>query len=80
MIAIWRPTSLKSACCATAEQGKIASAAEQAAFRNQEIVMNLKRILGWNVSKVATVFPNVDFEYPENSQFPDFLRSSQRLK
>src|SRR6478672_6340541 len=51
MIAICLPTSLKSACWAQAEQETTSNATADAAFRNQEILMNVKRYEVWNVSR-----------------------------
>jgi hypothetical protein len=51
MIAICLPTSLKSACWAQAEQDKTTSEAADAALRNQDFVMKVKRVVVRNFSR-----------------------------
>jgi hypothetical protein len=65
MIAICLPTSLKSACWAIAEKETASNVAADAAFRNQDFVMNFKRDGVRKMSrKAATAFPDVDFQNP----------------
>jgi hypothetical protein len=62
MIDICLPTSLKSACCASATHVIAVRARTEAAFRNQDIVMKNQSGRDWKrFRRDATFFGKVDF-------------------
>jgi hypothetical protein len=81
MIAIWRPTSLKSALCANADPLTSVTADKQTIFRNQEVIMKFEAKQRFGMAqKIGTGLRDVDFQNPRMVQSRDFLLSSQRRK